>query len=544
MKVKPALVSFAVTVGVLLCLSLARVASLRAQMPALVPAPARIERTRGDFGLKPGSRIVTDPALAATAQYLAERLRGATGYPLPIVDQAGSIPLASDIVLTTNGARTNLGSEGYELLATPASVIVRAFDSAGMFYGVQSLLQLFPPAVFSPKPVQHVSWRIAGVHIEDQPRFAWRGFMLDASRHFFTKSEIEQVLDLMALHKLNRFHWHLTDDQGWRIEIKKYPRLVEVGAWRRSIGYGLDPKSSTAYGPDGRYGGYYSQADVREVVAYAQARHITIIPEIEMPGHSSAALMAYPEFACPVPELDQEKRAPDVYCAGNEKTFAFLEDVLSEICELFPGRYIHVGGDEVSKRTWRDCPLCQARLARENLKDLDGLETYFIKRISQFLQTKGRSLIGWSEISRGELPSHATVMDWLGGAAEVATHGYDVVRCPNTYCYFDYYQSRERSSEPPASGAYLPLERVYSFEPLPQGLAPSAQNHILGAQANLWTEYVPSLAQAEYMMFPRLCALAEVAWSPANRRDGNDFRQRLEQHLKRLDRLKVNYRKL
>jgi hexosaminidase len=262
-----------------------------------------------------------------------------------------------------------------------------------------------------------------------------------------------------------------------------------------------------------------------------------------MPGHSSAALRAYPELACPVRGGEPNQRAPDVYCAGNEQTFAFLEDVLTEICQLFPGKYIHVGGDEVSKRTWRDCPLCQARMRQQDLQTLDALQSYFLKRIGQFLQTKDRSLVGWSEISRGELPAHATVMDWLGGGEELANHGYDVVRCPNTYCYFDYYQSKDRSSEPPASGAFLPLDRVYSFEPLPETVPPLNQSHILGAQANLWTEYVPSLGQAEYMMFPRLCALSEVVWSPQTVRDWNDFRRRLDQHCKRLDQLKVKYRK-
>jgi hexosaminidase len=543
MKVKPAVIVIAGIAGVLVCLSIARIAGLNRRILALVPLPAKVERHPGAFVLRPKSCIVADAASMASAQYLAERLRISTGYPVPIHRQAEAAETNADIVITTQDTRKDLRSEDYELSATPSFVRVRAVDPAGLFYGVQSLLQLFPPAVFGPRLSAGLSWSIPCVHIEDGPRFPWRGFMLDVSRHFFTKDEIKRVFDLMALHKLNTFHWHLTDNQGWRIEIKKYPRLVEVGAWRTTIGFGLDPKSSTAYGPDGRYGGYYSQTDVREIVAYAQSRHITVVPEIEMPGHSSAALSAYPGFACPNAVTNAIGRAADVYCVGNENTFKFLEDVLTEVCDLFPGKYVHIGGDEVSKRSWRECPLCQERIAREELKSVEGLQIYFVQRIAKFLESKGRSVIGWSEISQGGLPPHVTVMDWLGAAADVASDDHDVVRCPNTYCYFDYYQSRDRGGEPPASGAYLPLERVYSFEPIPEGLSPQYQAHILGPQANLWTEYVPSLKQVEYMIFPRLCALAEVAWSPRESRDLGEFRHRLQMHCNRLAELGVTYRK-
>jgi hexosaminidase len=544
MKVKPVVMASAGVAGVLICLSVARIIAEQRQIPLLVPLPARVQRSRGSFLLGPTTRIVADNASMATAEYFAERLRRSTGYPLPIDVRSEVTKSSGNIVLNSDTAKSDLEPESYELSASPGGVVVRAADRSGMFYGVQSLLELLPPASLGSKPVSGATCRIPGVEIQDKPRFAWRGFMLDVSRHFFSKKEIEEVLDLMALHKLNTFHWHLTDDQGWRIEIRKYPRLVEVGAWRRSIGFGLDPRSSTAYGPDGRYGGYYSQADVREIVAYAQSRHITIVPEIEMPGHSTAGLSAYPEFACPVVDRDGRLKAPDVYCAGNDKTFAFLEDVLTEICDLFPGKYIHIGGDEVSKRRWRECPLCEERIAHESLKNVEGLQNYFVKRIAGFLQSKDRSVIGWTEIAEGGLPDRTMVMDWLGKAAEIAGEGHDVVQCLNTYCYFDYYQSRERSGEPPASGAYLSLERVYSFEPIPEGLAPQHQVHILGTQANLWTEYIPSLTQAEYMMFPRLCALAEVAWSPRPEHAWSGFRRRLETHCKRLEQLGVNYRKL
>ncbi|HTL58795.1 MAG TPA: beta-N-acetylhexosaminidase [Candidatus Limnocylindrales bacterium] len=541
MKLRSSVTIIAGVVGVLLTLAVARLASLSHQVPALVPIPRSVERQHGTFVLRPQSRILADDQLMSTAQYLAARLRVSTGFELPISTQAES-PAQGDIILKTQGV-DRVAPEGYILNSSPQSVVIRGSQPEGVFYGAQSLLQLFSPAVFASKRAQKASWSIPCIKIEDAPRFSYRGFMLDVSRHFFSKEEIKRLLDLMALHKLNTFHWHLTDDQGWRVEIKEYPKLVEVGAWRKSIGFGLDPKASNAYGPDGRYGGFYSQSDIREIVTYAQVRHITVIPEIEMPGHSSAALLAYPEFGCPRTAPAQIRRAPDVYCAGKEETFTFLENVLIEICDLFPGKYIHIGGDEVSKRNWRECSLCQARIAGGQLKNEAGLQNYFERRIVKFLESKGRTAIGWSEIREGGLPPDVAIMDWLGEAADATHQGHDVVSCPNTYCYFDYYQSQDRSAEPPASGAYLPLERVYSFEPIPLGLDRVAQAHILGPQANLWTEYIPSIKQAEYMAFPRLCALAEVAWLPPDRLNWRDFSHRLEAHLKRLAELGVNYRK-
>ena len=528
--------------GVLLALSVARFATLTHQLPALVPVPRSIKRQGGTFVLQGQSRILTDNMGMATAEFLARTLRRSTGFELPIGSSAEN-SAGHDLFLRIEQGTRDLSTEGYILSVSTESVVVRASSPAGLFYGAETLLQLFSPRVFAGKSVQKMLWSIPCIKIEDAPRFPWRGYMLDVSRHFFGKEEIERFLDLMALHKLNTFHWHLTDDQGWRIEIQKYPRLVEVGAWRKGIGFGLDPNASRAYGPDGRYGGFYSRADVREIVAFAEARHITIVPEIEMPGHSSAALLAYPEFGCPQTGPPDTRKAPDVYCPGNEETFVFLEDILTEVCRLIPGKYVHIGGDEVSKRSWRQCPLCQARIRREGLKNEAGLQNYFEKRIAEFLESKGRKVIGWSEIGEGGLPTDVTIMDWLDQPKEAIQEGHDVVRCPNTYCYLDYYQSPERSTEPPASGAYLPLERVYAFEPIPPGLEPKAHAHILGPQANLWTEYIPSIKQAEYMTFPRLCALAEVAWSPPECRRWGDFSRRLEGHLKRLSEAGVNYRK-
>jgi hexosaminidase len=370
--------------------------------------------------------------------------------------------------------------------------------------------------------------------------------MLDVARHFFTKDEVKQLLDALALHKVNMLHLHLTDDQGWRIEIKKYPRLTQIGAWRKDAGFGLDPKASTAYGPDGRYGGYYTQADIRELVAYARGRHITLVPEIEMPGHSSAALSAYPELSCnggPYTPNAEGGIFAGVYCAGQEETFGFLQDVLAEVIALFPGQYIHIGGDEVRKDNWKKCARCQARIQEEGLKNEHELQSYFIRRIEKFINARGRTLIGWSEIREGGLAQNAVVMDWIGGAVEAASAGHDVVMSPTKFCYLDYFQSTNHATEPPAIGGYLPLSTVYAFEPLPAKLDPQCQAHILGAQGNLWTEYVPNFKHAQYMIFPRLCALAEVTWSPQAARNWDDFTRRLRTQFRRFDQLGVNCRK-
>ena len=430
--------------------------------------------------------------------------------------------------------------------STPNSVVVRAPHQTGLFYGVQTLLQLLPPEIFSSNVVANVSWEIPCLHIEDKPRFKWRGLMLDVSRHFFNKDEVERLLDEMALHKLNTFHWHLVDDQGWRIEIKKYPKLTEVGAWRANIGFGMEPRASAAYGPDGRYGGFYTQDDIREVVKYAAARHITVVPEIEMPGHSSAALAAYPQFSCTGGPFEPPLIGgvfDGIYCPAKEQTFKFIEDVLSEVFELFPGKYIHIGGDEVPKETWKNSAECQALMKREGLKDEEELQSWFIRRIEKFINAHGRTLIGWSEILQGGLAQNATVMDWIGGGEKAARSGHDAVMTPTSYCYFDHYQSTDQKNEPYAIGGYLPLKKVYSFEPVPKDLAAEFQHHILGPQANLWTEYIPNFRQVEYMMFPRACALAEVGWSPQSARDWSDFQRRLAVQEKRLAELGVNYRR-
>jgi hexosaminidase len=425
-------------------------------------------------------------------------------------------------------------------------VEVRGTDAAGVFYGVQTLLQLLPPQVFSRSRLSEASWLIPAVEILDEPRFAWRGLLLDVARHFYSKEQVKQILDLMALHKLNRFQVHLTDDQGWRVEIKKYPRLTEVAAWRKSIGFGLDPKASTAYGPDGRYGGFYTQADIRELVAYAQSRHITIVPEIEMPGHASGALTAYPEYSCFGGPYNTDQGGgvfAGVYCPGQERTFEFLSNVVAEVVSLFPGKYFHIGGDEVPKDNWQKCPRCQARIKEEGLKNEHELQSYFVRRMEKIVNAHQRALVGWSEIREGGLAPNAVIMDWIGGGLESAQSGHDVVMTPTQFCYFDYYQSTNTAAEPRAIGGHVPLPKVYAFEPMPAQLPAQYRGHILGAQANLWTEYIAAFDHLQYMLFPRLCALAEVTWSPAAARDFTGFSSRLPTHLRRLDQLGVNYRK-
>jgi hexosaminidase len=529
-----------------LLLSLMTATTFAGNAPALIPLPQKMECREGVFQLQPKTRILTDVPANETGQYLAEWLSKATGYDLKVGRSTKAQPTKGAILLTTKDAKPELGAEGYELTVAPDSVVVRASKGAGLFYGAQSLLELLPPEVFAAKPVAGVDWKIPCVQIEDQPRFKWRGFMLDVARHFFTKDDVKQLLDVLALHKINKLHLHLTDDQGWRIEIKKYPRLTEVSAWRDEAGFGLDPKLSTAYGPDGRYGGFYTQDDIRELVAYARGKHITIVPEIEMPGHSCAALSAYPELSCtggPYTPNTKGGIFAGAYCAGKDETFEFLQNVLAEVRQLFPGQYIHIGGDEVPKDNWKKCPRCQARIKAEGLKNEHELQSYFIRRIEKFINAQGRNLIGWSEIREGGLAQNAVVMDWIGGAVEAASAGHDVVMSPTKFCYLDYYQSTNHATEPKAIGNYLPLSKVYSFEPLPETLDPQNKPHILGGQGNLWTEYVPNFKHAQFMAFPRMCALAEVTWSPQASRNWEDFTRRLQTQFQRFDQLGVNYRK-
>jgi hexosaminidase len=526
------------------CVTAGTATAAEASAPAIIPVPASMSAQAGSFVLAPTASILADKPSRATTEALAARLRASTGYKFTIRTTAETNAFAGSILLTTQHA-PDVGPEGYQLSVTGNAVVIRAGDQAGLFYGTQTLLELLPAQIFSATPVADTAWEMPCVQIEDKPRFKWRGLMLDVSRHFFTKAEVEKLLDGMALHKLNTFHWHLVDDQGWRIEIKKYPLLTQQGAWRNGTHFGMDPKASTAYGPDGKYGGYYTQADIREVVAYAQARHINIVPEIEMPGHSSAALMVYPQFACNKGPFTTDHDGGvfnGIYCVGNDASYGFVEDVLTEVFELFPGKYIHVGGDEVPPDNWKNCEKCQALMKQEGYTNAAQLEGYFIRRVEKFVTAHGRTLVGWSEIRQGGLGPSAVVMDWVGGATESATEGHDVVMTPLEYSYFDHYQSKDQSAEPHSIGGYLPLSKVYNYNPMPANLPPALQYHILGLQANVWTEYMPNFNHVEYMIFPRISALSEVAWSPADKHDWNDFLRRLTVQEQRFDELGINYR--
>jgi len=534
-----------------LCAFAAGSMSVHAETPAIVPLPQKMEVRPGNFmiytaaqtGVKT-TKIVSGPGADDTAHYLAAELKRRDSVDLDVIPDAAPADVGN-IKLQLDETNSALGGEGYTLVVKPDGVAISAKASAGLFYGVQSFLQLLPTGEMAA--TQSIGTIVPCVRVEDQPRFRWRGLMLDVSRHFFTKTEVEQLLDEMSWHKLNEFHWHLVDDQAWRIEIKKYPRLTEIGAWRSGTGFGLDPKASTAYGPDGRYGGFYTQDDIREVVAYAQARHINIVPEIEMPGHSSAALTAYPQFSCtggPFTPPLVGGVFNGVYCAGNDDSYTFVEDVLTEVFALFPGPYVHIGGDEVPVDNWQNCPKCQALMRREGFTKEGELEGYFIRRVEKFINAHNRRLVGWSEIRQGGLAANATVMDWVGGATEAAMSGHDVVMSPLADCYFDHYQSTNHTKEPYSIGGYLPLRQVYAFEPMPANLPAQYQSHILGAQANVWTEYIPSFRHVEYMVFPRLCALAEVVWSPKDSRNWDDFSRRVRVDCARLDLAGVNHHDL
>jgi hexosaminidase len=514
---------------------------------ALIPEPQKVTTLVGSFLITPHTRIYADGDSLKTAELVAERLRQSTGYPLKVHRRwFSAVPVENAIFFTIRNADSRLGPEGYSLHVANNFIAIRAPTQVGLFYGGQTLLQLLPPEIFSTNTVVR-DWVVPSVLIEDWPRFPWRGLMLDVSRHFFNKAEVEALLDEMSLYKLNRFHWHLVDDQGWRIQIKKYPRLTEVGAWRAGVGFGFPSNSTVAYGLAGRYGGFYTQNDIRDVVKYAAARHITIVPEIEMPGHSSAALAAYPQYSCTGGPFEPQMTAGifnGIYDPAKEETFQFLAEVIAEVSPLFPGKYFHIGGDEVPKETWHNSADCQALMKREGLKNEEELQSWFIRRIEKIVNANGHSMIGWSEILQGGLAKNAAVMDWIGGAEEAASAGHNVVMTPTAYCYFDFYQSTNRAAEPRAAtwGGPLTLSKMYAFDPMPTGLPPQLQSYILGAQGNLWTEWVPNLKHAEYMTFPRLCALAEDTWSAKDSKNWDDFMQRLQIHVRRFDEQGINYR--
>jgi hexosaminidase len=505
-----------------------------AAQPALVPRPAELKPLTGAFPLQASTFIVVPaekPEVQPIAQYLSDQLGQAAGYAFPLQPKASGgqtfIPHGGIFLMLRTGPGP-ADDESYHLLVMPGNVILDARKPAGLFHGVQTLRQLV---------VQEADWQLPALEIRDQPRYPWRGMLLDCGRHFMTKDFVERYIDLLAYHKMNVLHWHLTEDQGWRIEIKKYPKLTEIGAWRQATRDDEQPRDAA-----GRYGGFYTQDDVREIVAYAKSRFVTIVPEIEMPGHCQAALAAYPELSCtgsPFKVGTEWGVYDDVYCAGNDHTFEFLQDVLTEVMDLFPSEFIHIGGDEVPKTRWKACPKCQARIKAEGLKDENELQSYFIRRIEKFLNSKGRRLVGWDEILEGGLAPNATVQSWRGmdGAVAAARAGHDVISSPTSHCYLDYPQFPVVSTQPVT---VITLDKIYSFEPTPPELTAEQAQHILGAEGNLWTEHAPQ-DHVDYLVFPRLCALAEVAWSPKELRNWDDFAARMKTHYQRLDALGVHY---
>jgi hexosaminidase len=510
----------------------------------LFPKPVNLVLKEGVFHFSKNTKfVVNSDSQKEIATALISKLWQSAGW-LPEI--SARIPKSNYIQFKVN---ESLKNEAYKLEVTTKSITISAKGNAGFIYGLESIRQLLPTAIESKKVVSNVQWEIPNVIITDEPRFQWRGLMLDLSRHFFDKNYIKETIDRLSMLKMNVLHLHLVDDQGWRIEIKKYPKLTEVGAWRVNQ-ENLIWNSRLAVNPDekGTYGGFLTQEELRAIVKYAQSKNIEIVPEIEMPAHVSSAIASYPELAC----FNQKIGVPsggvwpitDIYCAGKENTFQFLQDVIDEVIAIFPSKYIHIGGDEATKTNWETCPHCQKRMQEEGLKNVHELQSYFVKRMEKYINSKGKKVIGWDEILEGGLAPDATVMSWQGneGGIEASKQGHDVVMSPQSHCYFDHYQGPQ-NEEPLAFGGYSPLSKVYQFEPIVDAMTAEQAKHILGGQANLWSEYIPTTQQSEYMIFPRLGAMAEVLWSPKEARNWNDFTSRLPFLLERYDYLGINYSK-
>ncbi|MCK5127054.1 MAG: beta-N-acetylhexosaminidase [candidate division Zixibacteria bacterium] len=492
----------------------------------IVPKPVSVEYSDGVFYLSSNTRVVTNNTPNFFKDYLCSQCEALSG-----IKPCGQGNKANEIVLILDESiPSKITDESYELTVTSVSITMRAAQPAGLFYGIQSFLQLLTNNV----KAERNSVQIECLVIKDSPVFVWRGMHLDVSRHFFSVNDIKRYIDILALHKINRFHWHLTDDQGWRIEIKQYPLLTNIGSNR------VENEGSL-------YGGYYSQEEIAEVVAYASDRFITIVPEIEMPGHAQAALAAYPELVCTKKDVNVWNEwgiSEHVYCAGNDDVFSFLQNVLDEIVSLFPGEYIHIGGDECPKEAWKSCELCQKRIEELHLENENQLQSYFIKRIAAFLNSRKKLVIGWDEIAEGGLEKNAIVMVWQGmdKAREALRQGNKVIMCPTSHCYFDYSQAEE--NEPKAFNAQLALESVYDFDPLSpvDGLINSEL--VLGGQGNIWTEYISDFKHLQYMALPRMSAMAEVLWTGEKNKDFSSFAMRLKQLTKLFDKLGINYRPL
>ncbi|MGK6350209.1 beta-N-acetylhexosaminidase [Parapedobacter sp. DT-150] len=502
---------------------------------AIVPQPLELEPKQGEFLLSETTAIQLEdgnPALQALGALLAQGLFERTGVrPQLTADQPKHNTITLQLVPDT------LGDEGYRLTVGKDGIIARATKGNGLFYAIQTIYQLLPAG-----SADSGSAAIPAVEIVDKPRFGWRGLMLDVGRYFYSVDYIKKYIDYLAMHKMNTFHWHLVEDHGWRIEIKKYPRLTDVSAWRPSTNFQRGP-----YINSNPHGGFYTHEDVKEVVAYAQSKYVTVVPEIELPGHVLSALVAYPELSCtggPFEIPEQWGIQQDIYCAGKEEVFTFLEGVLSEVAELFPGEIIHIGGDEAPKDRWKACPHCQKRIKDEGLKDEHELQSYFITRIEKFLNSKGKRIIGWDEILEGGLAPNAAVMSWRGtkGGIEAARMHHPVVMTPTTHMYLDYFQG-EPYHEPSGIGGYLPLRKVYSFEPHLEELTAEERQYILGVQGNVWAEYIHSPEKADYMTYPRAAAVAEIGWSSPEHKNWEDFTRRLEAQYLRYEQAGINYAK-
>lgn len=512
----------------------------------VIPLPQEVSLTQGNpFNLN-GNVLIAYPEnnalLQRNAEFLSEYIRQSTDYAPKTKAIAAGEQVTNAITLGLDPGIAN--KEGYVLTTTPEGISINGQTENGVFYGIQTLRKSIPAEA------KGATILIPAGEIKDEPRFPYRGMHLDVGRHFFPIEFIKKYIDLLALHNMNTFHWHLTEDQGWRIEIKKYPKLTEIGSQRSRTVIG---KNTQEY-DNTPYGGFYTQEEAKEIVKYAQERYITVIPEVDLPGHMLAALAAYPELGCtggPYEVCPRWGVFEDVLCIGNDKTMQFLEDVMSEIIEIFPSEYVHIGGDEAPRDRWKECPKCQARIKAEGLKAdknhtaEDRLQSYCMTRIEKFLNSKGRRIIGWDEILEGDVAPNATVMSWRGmeGGIEAAQLGHDVIMTPTSFCYFDYYQTADTQDEPLGIGGYVPIEKVYSLEPVPTTLTKEQGKHILGAQANLWTEYIASTEHVEYMILPRMAALAEVQWTQPEKKDFKDFTTRLARLMKFYQRDGFNYAK-
>ncbi|WP_302437457.1 glycoside hydrolase family 20 protein [Bacteroides intestinalis] len=511
----------------------------------VIPLPQEVSLTQGNPFKLNGNVLIAYPEnnalLQRNAEFLSEYIRQSTGYAPKTKAIAAGEQVKNAITLGLDPDIAN--KEGYVLTTTPEGISINGQTENGVFYGIQTLRKSIPAEA------KGATILIPAGEIKDEPRFSYRGMHLDVGRHFFPIEFIKKYIDLLALHNMNTFHWHLTEDQGWRIEIKKYPKLTEIGSQRSRtvIGRNTQEYDNTPYG------GFYTQEEAKEIVKYAQERYITVIPEVDLPGHMLAALAAYPEMGCtggPYEVCPRWGVFEDVLCIGNDKTMQFLEDVMSEIIEIFPSEYVHIGGDEAPRDRWKECPKCQARIKAEGLKAdknhtaEDRLQSYCMTRIEKFLNSKGRRIIGWDEILEGDVAPNATVMSWRGasGGIKAAQMGHDVIMTPNTYCYFDYYQTADTKDEPLGIGGYVPIEKVYSLDPT-FDLNEEQKKHIIGAQANLWTEYIATTEHVEYMVLPRMAALAEVQWTQPEKKDFKDFTTRLASLMKFYQRDGFNYAK-